>query len=104
MCFVGQMNITKADFELFMAYSRKLVPGFTVHDGKRDSYLMNFIDGLIYPFNPGFMDKYITTIGGDVYYPKGRIGMDPRSALETAGHELQHAYDVMKMTFPVFIS
>lgn len=96
------MRITNADFAQFMAHARKLVPGFTVHDGKQDSYLMNLIDGLVWPFNPKFLERYITTIISHVWFPKGQIQRNPKGALEVAGHELVHAYDAQRLTFPVF--
>lgn len=96
------MRITNADFDQFMAHARKLVPGFTVHDGKRDSYLMNLIDGIVFPFNPRFLDHYITTVISHVWFPKGYIQNNPRGALEVSGHELVHAYDAKRLTFPVF--
>ena len=96
------MRITNADFTQFLAHARKLVPRFDVHDGKEDSYLMNLIDGIVWPFNPHFMTRYITTVISAVYFPKGQIKRDPRGALEVAGHELVHAYDAQRLTFPVF--
>lgn len=96
------MRITATDFQDFMAHARKLVPSFTVHDGKKNSYLMNFIDGIVWPFNPQFMTRYITTVISGVYFPEGQIARSPRGALEVAGHELVHAYDAQRLSFPVF--
>ena len=87
------MKITDVDFQAFMAHARKLVPGFTVHDGKKDSYLMNLIYGVVWPLNPRFMEGYITTIVKHVWFPKGQIRNNPRGALEVCGHELVHAHD-----------
>lgn len=96
------MKITKTDFESFMTHARQLVPGFAVYDGKENSYLMNLIDGLIFLFNPGFLRRYITTIISYVWFPKGLIRNNPRGALEIACHELVHAYDAKRMSFPIF--
>ena len=96
------MKVTKEDFNAFVDHARKRVPGFTVYDGKKSSYLMNLIDGVVYPFNRSFMTGYITTLAGSVYFPKGRIERDPRGALEIAGHEFVHAYDAKRLTFPLF--
>lgn len=96
------MIITKSEFESFMAHARKLVPSFTVHDGKSHSYLMNVIDGIVYPFNKRFMKGFITTVFSDVYFPDGQIVANPTGAFEVAGHELVHAYDAKRLTFPLF--
>ena len=95
---------TTEDFNRFVTHCQKKVPGFTVHDGKRDSYLMNLIDGIVYPFNKNFMSDYITTIIGSVFFPKGFIKRQPLKAIEVAGHEFIHAYDVKRVTPPIFIA
>lgn len=96
------IKVTAEDFESFVRHCRKKVPGFTIHDGKRDSYAMNLADGIVYPFNPGFLDRYITTLIGDVFFPKGSIERSPLHALEVAGHEFIHAHDAKRLTFPIF--
>jgi hypothetical protein len=96
------VRVSNAAFDQFMVHARKLVPSFTVHDGKEDSYLMNLIDGIIFPFNPRFLQRYITTVISHVWFPKGQIKNNPRGALEVAGHELVHAYDAKRLTFPIF--
>ena len=96
------IKVTPKDVARLVLHCRKLVPGFKVHDGKRDSYVMNLADGIVYPFNPGFLDNYITTLMGDVFFPKGSIEKHPLHALEVTGHEFIHAYDAKRLTFPVF--
>jgi hypothetical protein len=96
------IKVTPADLERFIVHCRKKVPGFVVHDGKRDSYLMNLIDGIVWPFNPGFLDDFITTIAGAVFFPKGSMKRHPLHALEVMGHEFIHADDAKRLTFPLF--
>ena len=96
------IKVTPADVARLVLHCRKRVPGFTVHDGKRDSYVMNLADGVVYPFNPGFLDNYITTLAGGVFFPKGLIERHPLHALEIVGHEFVHADDAKRLTFPVF--
>ena len=96
------LRATEDDFNRFVKHCQKKVPGFEVHDGKRDSYLMNLVDGIVWPFNGMFMDNYITTIIGSVFFPKGIIKRSPISAIKITGHEFIHAHDGKRLTFPIF--
>lgn len=96
------IKVTHEDVSRLVVHCRKKVPGFTIHDGKRDSYLMNLIDGIVWPFNPGFLDNYITTLAGAVFFPKNSIERHPLHALEVTGHEFIHASDAQRLTFPIF--
>jgi hypothetical protein len=95
-------KVRREHFDRFIEHCRKMVPNFTIIDGKRDSYLMNLLDGIVYPFNKRFMDGYITTIGGRVYFPDGNINRSPLGAMEVAAHEFVHAYDVKRFTLVLF--
>lgn len=96
------VKVTPGDVARLVIHCRKMVPGFKIHDGKRDSYAMNLADGIVYPFNPGFLDDYITTLAGAVFFPKNSIQRRPLHALEVTGHEFVHAYDAKRLTFPLF--
>jgi len=96
------LRATEDDLYKLVGHCQKKVPNFTVHDGKRDSYLMNLIDGIVYPFNKLFMDNYVTTLIGSVFFPKGMIKRRPINAIEITGHEFIHADDAKRLTFPLF--
>ena len=92
------LKVTAEDIPLFVEHCQKKAPAFTIRDGKTDSYLMNVIDGLIWPFNPQFMERYITTVVGKVYFPDGMMSRDPLGTLEVGTHEFVHAYDAKRIT------
>ena len=96
------IRVSNDDVVRFVEHCKKKAPNFELHDGKKDSYLMNVIDGLIWPFNPRFLVRYITTIGGKVYFPDGMMQRDPGATLEVGSHEFIHAYDVARLTAPLF--
>lgn len=98
------VTITSDDLNDFVLHCQEVVPEFLIYDGKRSNYLMNVVDGIVYPFNSGFMDKYTTTIAGSVFFPEGVIKRYPLHALEVIGHEFVHAYDAKRLSFPLFAS
>jgi len=93
---------TREDIFKFVEHCKKMSPKFELVDGKKNSYLMNVIDGLIWPFNPKFLDDYITTIIGKVYFPDGMMYRDPISTLEIGSHEFIHSDDARRLTPPLF--
>lgn len=95
-------KIRKEDVQEMVRHCRKMVPNFRVFDDKHDSFLMNAVDGIVYPFQRRFMDRYITTVGGRVYFPPGDIDRSPAGAMEVLGHEFIHAYDAQRLTLPLF--
>jgi hypothetical protein len=96
------IRVNTDDVVRFVEHCKKKAPNFELRDGKTDSYLMNVIDGFVWPFNPKFMTDYITTIGGKVYFPDGMIQKNPMGTIEVGSHEFIHAYDVARLTVPLF--
>lgn len=96
------IRVSTDDVVRFVEHCKRKAPNFELRDGKTDSYLMNVIDGYVWPFNPKFMTRYITTIGGKVYFPDGMMQKDPRGTIEVGSHEFIHAYDVFRLTAPLF--
>lgn len=61
---------------------------------KEQSFFMKLIGKILF-FNPGFMDTYITTMFGTVYYPE-RLLNDDFVYCMVQPHELVHAADMKK--------
>ena len=99
---MGLRGVTSGDLQDFIRHCQKKSPGFSMVDGKSDNYLMNLIDGMVWPFNPGFMKRYITTIIGKVFFPNGMMIGNPEGAIEVGSHEFMHSYDAMRLTFPLY--
>lgn len=63
---------------------------------KEDSRLMKMIGWVLKPFNPRFMDTYITTIGRTIYVPDRFFQDDESQCLTVLAHETQHIIDYEK--------
>jgi len=64
---------------------------------KADSMLMRTIGFILKPFNPTFMESYITTIGATIYVPENFLQQSQEiGMLEVLGHETQHIIDYTK--------
>lgn len=96
------IRVNTDDVVRFVEHCKKKAPNFELRDGKTSSYLMNVIDGYVWPFNPKFMTRYITTIGGKVYFPDGMMRKDPMGTIEVGSHEFIHSYDVFRLSAPLF--
>ena len=100
---MGLKGVTSGDLQDFIRHCQKKAPGFDLVDGKTDSYIMNLIDGIIWPFNPEFMKRYITTLFGKVFFPDKMMLRDPEGAIEVGMHEFTHSYDEMRLTAPLYV-
>jgi hypothetical protein len=61
---------------------------------KSDSWLMRAAAFILKPFNPTFLNQYITTIGATIYVPDDFLTtFDETSVLDTVTHETQHIID-----------
>jgi len=64
---------------------------------KSTSRLMGLLAVLAYPFNPGFADGYITTLGSKVYFPTPEdVEQSYLHSAETLAHEGVHIYDAQQ--------
>lgn len=55
---------------------------------------MRFLAVLVYPFNPGFMTKYTTTLGNSVYFPsEEEVEQHPMRYAKVLAHEWVHIHD-----------
>jgi len=72
---------------------RQEIPGFRVQF-KDESLTMKVLGFLAYPFNPTFMDDYITTWGTGVYFPSREYYLErPEVAMSVLWHEYVHLWD-----------
>jgi hypothetical protein len=63
---------------------------------KNESGFMKFLGKLMF-FNPGFMEKYITTIGNTVYFPSADYVAIHSAALRSVlAHEFYHIWDAQR--------
>src|SRR5574337_971831 len=70
---------------------------------KTESWLLKAVAWLVKPFNPTFMDQYITTIGTTIWVPDNFFEtIDEAGALEVVSHETQHIIDLKKWGWIVF--
>lgn len=70
---------------------------------KSESLLMRLLGFILKPFNPTFMEQYITTIGTTIYIPDAfLIFISPTKFLEVIAHETQHIIDYTKNK-PLFV-
>lgn len=69
------------------------VPGFEVRFKDESKFMMG-LGFLLSPFNPGFMEHFVTTIGSKVYFPsREHYAADPMARLRTLTHEFVHGWD-----------
>lgn len=89
---VMQRPIRQADAE---AYSDFLADKLGIRIvAKEDSKLMRVFAVFVQLFNKEFMERYITTIGSSVYWPRlGRFGKNANNDISVLFHEGQHAWD-----------
>jgi len=77
----------------FEADINRWVPGFKVCF-KNESWFMLTLGFLVWPFNPGFMDQYVTTLGKTIWFPNfGYYSKDPEASFTVLAHEYVHLYD-----------
>lgn len=70
---------------------------------KSESKLMRVIAWLVKPFNPNFLNTYITTIGTTIYVPDNYFESgDITGALSVVAHETQHMIDSKKWGMLLF--
>lgn len=70
---------------------------------KSDSRLMRVIGFFMKPFNPTFMNSYITTIGAAIYVPDNFLeAYSETQILDVITHETQHIIDYTKNR-PLFV-
>lgn len=60
---------------------------------KADSWFLKAVGFIMKPFNPTFMDQYITTIGKTIYVPDSFSTYNDLEALDVIAHETQHVLD-----------
>lgn len=76
--------------------TRKHAPDASIRP-KSESTLMKMVAWLVKPFNPDFMNSYITTIGTTIWVPDNWFETtDDTGALEVIAHETQHIIDLKK--------
>lgn len=64
---------------------------------KSESWLMRAIGFILKPFNPTFMEQYITTIGATIYIPDDFLtSFGEMEVLDVLAHETQHVIDFTK--------
>jgi beta-lactamase regulating signal transducer with metallopeptidase domain len=64
---------------------------------KSKSWLMRAIGFILKPFNPTFMEQYITTIGATIYVPDDFLtSFGEMEILDVLAHETQHVIDFTK--------
>lgn len=75
------------------------IPGFELRY-KDKSSLMKILGFLLAPFNPSFMDSYVTTLGKKVYFPSYKhFDSDPGRSFRILAHEYVHLCDSKSNTF-----
>jgi len=75
---------------------RKVVPGLQIgfKDSTRSQKLLGF---LMYPFNPQYMTRYMTTFYPTVYFPsKAYYAQQPKTSFTVLAHEMVHLVDTAK--------
>lgn len=60
---------------------------------KSSSWFLKVAGFFMKPFNPTFMDQYITTIGKTIYVPDSFSAYNGLEALDVIAHETQHVID-----------
>lgn len=63
---------------------------------KSESWLMRAIGFILKPFNPTFMEQYITTIGATIYVSDNFLASGEMEVLDVMAHETQHVIDFTK--------
>jgi len=89
---VMQQPLTQGDVEAYRLFLYEKL-GIDIKP-KETSRLMRFFAVFVQLFNKEFMNRYITTIGKTVYWPRiGRLGKNPSHDVSVMFHESQHAWD-----------
>lgn len=87
------MTPTLDDVKRFEDWLRREIPDLRVVF-KDQSWYHKAIGWLLYPFNPGYMTSFITTMGSAIYYPsKASYEANPAGTLSVLAHEFVHIYD-----------
>jgi hypothetical protein len=74
----------------------KAIPGFEIRY-KNASTMQRVLGWLVFPFNPEYLTKYISTFAPKVFFPsKDYYESTPRSSFVTLAHELVHMMDSAK--------
>lgn len=88
--------MSKELFDKVAASITKDHPSFKIRF-KNESRLMRLIALLVYPFNPRFMDGYVTTLGSTVYFSsRASLEKSYRSNAGVLAHEGVHIFDAEK--------
>lgn len=93
----GESRQEKTLVELYIEeVTQKYSPGASIKE-KKDSLLLRMIGFCIKPFNPNFMEQYITTIGNTIYFPSKMLNeMSQDRLLDIVAHETIHIKDYEK--------
>jgi hypothetical protein len=85
-----------ADLRVFEQMIAEDLPGFQVRF-KNGSRLQQALGFLMRPFNPGYLDTYITTLGRTVWFPSFRYyTKDPEASFVVLAHEYVHLHDARR--------
>jgi hypothetical protein len=88
-------------FNEIVAQAKTIFPNLQI-SFKDTNWFMKLLGTLLF-FNPGFMSKYITTIGDTIFFPsQSYIDARPTSASIIILHELTHINDSTKINDIIF--
>lgn len=85
------------DSEKFLKDVKRKIPKFKIVDKKRSKF-MKFINIFVKLFNPDFLNRFITTIGYTVYWPKPPKDYDDPDDFYVLWHEAIHACQAKRWT------